>query len=562
MNTKSRFCTRLVPLVIVTAVAGVLCGAQLLAVDFTQFDRVDVTVVNVDVVVTDRQGNPIPGLKATDFVLLENGEEVEISHFTAYSREPAAGPVVAAEPGLTAGAAEPTPAASAAEAPLTLVILVDNTSIQIQNRQRLLERLDELLASAVRPGDRVMVVSHDREIEVVTPLTDDLDAVRAGLAVVRKRSSPGSFANIEFARTLRSVEEADAQQKNGVFGEIRSYASQRYHDGLRSLGLTREWIGTLAGLPGRKAVVLFSDGFSTNPAEVLVEVWERKYGENAPDRSILQEFDLSRHFLDLGHHANANRVTLYSIGGDNRAPSATSAERGGIAFLYTPALESREENNLRDGLRVLATHTGGVAANGLGGLRDAIETLRSDFDTYYSLGFVPKEAGTGRDQSIKVRLRDPQRRAELRYREGYRDRTQDERLEDLLASALRIGEGENPLGVEMRVGAAQPAEDDLLDVPVAMRFPLSSVALIPEEGELHGRLLVFVSVLDDAGRSSPVNRIAIPVQIPRDQTVAASSQYAGYSLTLRIRPGRSRIGVVVRDLVAGLDSAASVQFDG
>lgn len=86
MNTKSRFCTRLVPLVIVTAVAGVLCGAQLLAVDFTQFDRVDVTVVNVDVVVTDRQGNPIPGLKATDFVLLENGEEVEISHFTAYSR--------------------------------------------------------------------------------------------------------------------------------------------------------------------------------------------------------------------------------------------------------------------------------------------------------------------------------------------------------------------------------------------------------------------------------------------------------------------------------------------
>lgn len=559
MNTHPWFRLGLSALAVLTGVGSVLSGARLLAVDFTQFDRVDVTVVNVDVVVTDRKGNPIPGLTASDFVLLEDGEEVEISHFTAFA-EQSAGPVVAAAEGLTAEAETTASDAATDDPPLTLVVLVDNTSIQIQNRQRLLERLDKELTNALRPGDRVMVVSNDRSVEIVTPLTDDLDLVRAGLESIRKRSSPGSFANIEFSRTLRSVEEATPQMKNAVFGEIRSYASQRYHDGLRSLGVTKEWIGTLAGVPGRKAVILLSDGNSTNPAEVLVEVWERKYRENAPDRALLQEFDLSRQYLDLGHHANANRVTFYCIGGDNRAPSATSAERGGS--IYSIAMEAREENNLRDGLRVLATHTGGMAANGLGGLRDAIETLRSDFDTYYSLGFVPKEAGTGRERRIKVRLREQDRRVELRYREGYRDRTQDERLEDLLASTLRIGEGENPLGVEMRLGDPAPAEDDLVDIPVAMRFPLSSVALIPEDGELHGRLMVFVSVLDDAGRSSPVNRIAIPVLVPRDQTVAAASQHAGYSLTLRIRPGPARIGVVVRDLVAGMDSAASVAFDG
>ena len=48
----------------------------------------DVNVVNVDVVVTDKQGKLVTGLSAEDFQLFENGEQVEISNFYAAAGEP------------------------------------------------------------------------------------------------------------------------------------------------------------------------------------------------------------------------------------------------------------------------------------------------------------------------------------------------------------------------------------------------------------------------------------------------------------------------------------------
>src|SRR5687768_11333164 len=51
----------------------------------TFFEVIDVRVVNVEVVVTDREGKPVPGLAREDFELLENGRPVEINYFHAES---------------------------------------------------------------------------------------------------------------------------------------------------------------------------------------------------------------------------------------------------------------------------------------------------------------------------------------------------------------------------------------------------------------------------------------------------------------------------------------------
>ncbi|HEX8154352.1 MAG TPA: hypothetical protein VF698_14555, partial [Thermoanaerobaculia bacterium] len=42
---------------------------------------IDVRVINVDVVVTDRKGNPITGLTKDDFEILENGVPKVITNF-------------------------------------------------------------------------------------------------------------------------------------------------------------------------------------------------------------------------------------------------------------------------------------------------------------------------------------------------------------------------------------------------------------------------------------------------------------------------------------------------
>ena len=46
------------------------------------FETLEVRVVNVEVYVTDRRGEPVEGLTAEDFTLKEDGRKVGLSHFS------------------------------------------------------------------------------------------------------------------------------------------------------------------------------------------------------------------------------------------------------------------------------------------------------------------------------------------------------------------------------------------------------------------------------------------------------------------------------------------------
>ena len=46
-------------------------------------ENIDVRVINIDVVVTDRKGNPVPGLKREQFEVFENNVPKAVSNFYA-----------------------------------------------------------------------------------------------------------------------------------------------------------------------------------------------------------------------------------------------------------------------------------------------------------------------------------------------------------------------------------------------------------------------------------------------------------------------------------------------
>lgn len=554
-------------------VSGCLAGS-LWAQQTTLFDNVDVTVVNVDVVVTDRAGNPVRGLTRDDFVVLDQGNVVNVTNFSAIeSGRLLLDPDRPADP-LTA----PSPGFEVDQAPrLDLMILVDNTSIQPHNRKRLIEEVSASLEKILRPGDRALVAANDGEVDLLVSLTDDRQAIASALAAANRKSSRAVGATADFARLVRDLEQAGdtgdptifESECRSLFSGIRTYSGARYADSARSAGAIREWVNSLSALPGRKAVLLLSDGFSDNPGDALLQAWQRKCGEvvNTAESasSGLFESSTSRIFLELGDHANANRVTFYAVGGESRTVSASSAEvRGLDAFgsrVWNTSLETLEETNLRSSLGLLASHTGGLSGVGVNALRDLASTMRRDFDDYYSMAYTLTEGGVGANRDIEVRFATDRPGLKLRFREGYRDKTQDERLEDQAISVALLGEGANPLGVEMRAGDLTPADKGLVDLQVAVRFPLSSLVLIPSEDKLEGRLMLVVTARDERGRLSPPQRIAIPVSIPVSQADALAGQYAGYSTVLRLRQGPHRIGVVLRDLIGAVDSATFLDHD-
>ena len=128
-----------------TAMLLVLAGAAAVQAqpNETFIDTLDVQVVEVDVVVTDRNGRPVRGLTRDDFELYVEGEPVEITNFfeSEILRQPAepgdrtAAPTADAEPSEAEVAADP--------ASLTVVLYMDDANLFPPYRSRLLRRLEK-----------------------------------------------------------------------------------------------------------------------------------------------------------------------------------------------------------------------------------------------------------------------------------------------------------------------------------------------------------------------------------------------------------------------------------
>src|SRR5690349_9052149 len=144
-------------------------------------DTVDVQVVNVDVSVTGKDGQPVTGLEKGDFKLYVDGKRVEITNFEAVDRTSSPAGAPAPAPSAAPGEAPAVSAGAAPEESLHLVVYVDNVNIRMGNRARALQELRDFLTRQLVPGDRVTIVSYDQGLHVRLPFTSDPAAIAAAL---------------------------------------------------------------------------------------------------------------------------------------------------------------------------------------------------------------------------------------------------------------------------------------------------------------------------------------------------------------------------------------------
>src|ERR1043165_8928845 len=113
----------------------------LLAAAIPYIESIEVTVNNVDVIVTDRAGNRVHGLQKSDFVLLENDAPQTISNFYEVVGKPNEPVVAAAAPGASTPVAEPR----------KFVLLFDELSLHPATAGDLERKANELVDTAMQP---------------------------------------------------------------------------------------------------------------------------------------------------------------------------------------------------------------------------------------------------------------------------------------------------------------------------------------------------------------------------------------------------------------------------
>lgn len=555
-------------------------------------DTVDVHLVNVEVMVTGADGAPVTGLARDDFEVYEDGERVELTHFYAVEERRVVSDAGAAEP------AGDEPAPATAEPPVTrnlqLIVFVDELNVAAAGRNEAFEGLREALAGHLAPGDRVMLVVMDERVRVEEKFTADRAAIDAAIDRLARRAGRGTGFDVEYRQLLTRMQSTplESPQSGGLdnpffdgteldaerfAGEIRNLAERRY----RRVQATAEALGafaaSLAGLPGRKAILYLSDGLPVRAAESLSEAWLGKFEQWAVQFNQTQvmrdvialgstEFDGTRHLEAMVAAAGANRVAFYPFSvGARHGMSPISAEYAGDGTLGGRGAISREvlttESMTREtSLLRLAEGTGGVALTRSANAAELLGRMAEDFSTFYSLGYNPPHGGDREYHRIEVRIRDARKRGlTVRHLGGYREKDPLDRLQDLTLSALHYDVESNPLGVEVEPGTPEPAGGDRYRLRAMVKVPFDKILLLPEADAHTARLTLFVVVADEDGGVSPFQRVELPIRVPNERILEAMAGAAAYPLELEMRGGRQRVALGVRDQLARID--ATLHFE-
>jgi VWFA-related protein len=302
--------------------------------------RVNTTLVTVPVSVLDRQGRFVPNLKREDFSVFENGVEQSIAYF-----EPA-------------------------EKPFTVALLLDTSASTHFHLSEIREAAIEF-AKQLRPQDRVLIVSFNDEVLLLTEATNDLNLIET---VIEENANTGNSTRLYDAVDLTIKER-------------------------------------LNKIKGRKAIVLFTDGVDTSSQQATYRTTLDEVEEL--DALIYPiQYDTTD-YLRAVQNAGSGSVTVVTT---RRGPfGTTTSQQTYNAPLNNsvpiPGSTKADYDRADHYLHALADKTGGrlYQANDTTQLAEAFKRIAEELRRQYSLGYYPRtdKVDGGERRQIRVKVRQP-----------------------------------------------------------------------------------------------------------------------------------------------------------
>ncbi|HEY6549070.1 MAG TPA: VWA domain-containing protein, partial [Vicinamibacteria bacterium] len=245
-------------------------------------------------------------------------------------------------------------------------------------------------------------------------------------------------------------------------------------------------VGALQELPGRKAVVLFSEGLIIPGAEKslrsVVSAANRAgvsiYGADAGGLRAASESDETKRTLDSIRARLRQNVVMAPAS----APATSTPAEGGLTLL------ERAEDALRlpasTGLGILAEQTGGFLIEKTNALAPGIGTVVEDLREHYVVSYAPRNRDyDGRFRAIEVKVRRPHGR--LQARKGYlavRTASPVPLLEHEARPYARLEEGPLPTAVALRLrGLHFPGDAAFARVPVFVELEAAGLSVAKDK---------------------------------------------------------------------------------
>jgi VWFA-related protein len=461
-------------------------------------ETIEVSIVNVDTVVTDKRGQRVHGLRKEDFEIYENGVLQPIANFAEYASERTATAITPSNPSQ-AGEAGGGTASSLLPAPVqrrTIIVFVERFQLPAFRSDPVFAAMKKLLHETVRPGDRVMVVTWNRGILATRlPFTDDLgeidkavDSVAARTTTIDLDATDDLQREVDAIATweaeladkgTKDIGAADIPSESGLsfFMEENAKMSARNAllDEQRKVQTLNALMRSAGGSEGKKILLLATHRLSMYAgADALFMA-----GAATLPSDFRAQFDGKPLIRSLIETANANGFTIYPIYaeglGSNTlvSPQYRSVQPKNAGFDYLVL------NNETPMLEYVARETGGMTAWGSKDVTNLLPHVVDDFEAYYSLAYNATRGKTA-SRSIEIKVRTPGLTA--RARRQFLPKSEATKMDDRVIATLFGNAPQASFDVKVRLATPKLDEKKHYQLPITIEVPISALTLLPGEG--------------------------------------------------------------------------------
>lgn len=377
--------------------------------------KISTTLIQVDATVTDKKGNVVLNLKPEDFEIYENGKKQQISAFSIInsahkSSTDVPTPDIQPRNSIILPPTDP----QTDQIRRSYAIVVDDLGLTFSSIFYVKEALKRFIKNQMLEGDLVAIVRTGGGIGALQSFTTNKRQLLSAVEKIRwtpqNRSGQTTFE--PFEPTLKEELQGTKRTSGKVQNPLGASQDREFEDQLNDFRKNNFTTGTLGALnylirgmgelPGRKSVMLFSEGFPYNSRKGML-------GEVFGQLRILADI------------ANRSSVIIYTI--DPRGLELTSATSEDKAILSDTVLNQRIEllANTQHTLRYLSQETGGLTFLNQNNINKGIEKVLDDQNSYYLLGYQPNEDTfdpvKSKFNKIVIKLKNPE--LTIRYRSGF-----------------------------------------------------------------------------------------------------------------------------------------------
>ncbi|MBI4850649.1 MAG: VWA domain-containing protein [Acidobacteria bacterium] len=533
--------------------------------------RIDTELIQLDVIVTDKNGHVVNSLKQEDFEIIEDGKKQSISFFSYVKPQ-----ILDDKPQNKTKLEQKTniDVASIEQSGRIFIVLVDDLHISPSSMLNVKKQLLTLIDSQIQDGDRVAVVTTGGGLGFLQQLTDERKVYRKAIEklIGRQQSAslPGDPAMLTDYQAQKINDGEQEALDLGVENYIRNIgipipietARNTVRTSARqiveiigfqttaTLQTIRNSILAVKSIPGRKTMILVSDGFllETREADHLAQM---------------------RRIVDS---ATKSGVVVYSLGsagltvGNSNSPFSvenTAIDSRGIGI----SLSGREQFSSLVAMQAIAQDTGGFSVINNNNLLSGLQNIVTESSSYYLLAYYPEDSTKdGKFREIKVNIKgdkklivksgkgyfsgeekiDPKELAKKQEKAAKNKKNEADPVTSELISSISSVLPVTNIGLKMKadfLGTVDNTNNTVLSFAIDLR----DIKVIKSDNKYTNKLKALLILVGEDGKIAHSTTNTVDINFPEARYEDISKSYFFYAQSLALKPGFYNVRFALRD---------------